>query len=75
MNTKRFHKSNLGSFGGCLPVDFFGYVTVHDSPRYETASEAQLDEWSASRFAAIRTAVTVERACRALGKWQRTGTL
>lgn len=70
MTIAKCHISNFGSFGGGLPADFCGYVTYHKSARYSNASEDQLGEWSSSRYQAVRNAVEIERAERALARWQ-----
>jgi len=70
MNTKKFHPRDLGRYGNALPTDQAGYVMVHDSPRYAAADDAQLDEWSRSRHAAVRAAARSEMAMRSLAVWQ-----
>jgi hypothetical protein len=72
MKTRTYHISNLGSFSPACPSDGQGYITVHDSPRYASASEGQLRDWSEnSRYAAIRVAAATEIAERALEEWRK----
>lgn len=71
MKTRTAHISTFGSFRPHCPSDSEGYIEYHDSPRYSKATPAQLNEWGASRFKLIRNAVALERACRALEKWQK----
>jgi len=69
MKTKKFHESNMGRFspGG---ADSSGYITVHDSPRYASATDDQLAEWSESRIAVICSAARTEQAERSLRQWR-----
>lgn len=69
MKTKSFHASNMGSFGGCLPTDSQGYVTIHDSPRYARATDDQLAEWTESKMKAVCAAALTEQANRNLRDW------
>lgn len=74
MKTKRFHISNLGKFSGGLHTDSNGYVTVHDSPRYEQAREDQLRTWvDTGRTLTIRNAAQSEINQRSLDLWQKGG--
>ena len=72
MKTKSYHSSNMGSYGAGLPTNSNGYVTIHDSPRYDTATDEQLAEWAASRIKAVRAAALTERAERAVRKWRNS---
>lgn len=72
MKTKSYHVSNFGAFGGGVVADTEGYVTIHDSQRYATASEGQLAEWAKSgRTLAIRNAAQTEINERRLRDWQQ----
>ena len=71
MQTKTYHISNLGSYGAGIPTDHHGYVTIHDSPRYAEADDAQLSEWAESRTRTVRAAALTEMAERSLSKWRR----
>tara|TARA_R110000787_G_scaffold139252_1_gene252959 strand:- start:143 stop:370 length:228 start_codon:yes stop_codon:yes gene_type:complete len=66
MKTITFHKSNLGKFEPHRIADDGGYITIHDSARYGSASEGELNAWDESRFSLIRNAAMVEMACRKL---------
>jgi hypothetical protein len=70
MKTKSYHINNLGAFAVTSIADSMGYVKYHDSTRYKSASESQLDDWSISRLSAVRNAAITEYAERALNKWQ-----
>jgi len=52
-------------------ADPCGFVTYHASRRYWDADDDQLDIWSESRLHAVRAAVAVERASRAIDEWNR----
>jgi len=71
MKTKSYHISNFGSFAPAGATARDGYVTYHDSDRYGSATEAQLDAWSESRNVAVRNAALTEKAERRLAKWQK----
>jgi hypothetical protein len=72
MKTKQFHISNLGSFSGGLVADTQGFVTIHDSQRYDSASDDQLTEWSENgRSLAIRNAAQAELNERQLQQWRK----
>ena len=70
MKTRTFHVSNLGSFGASVPTDRDGYVTYHDSKRYEKASNAKLVEWTESRCKTVRAAAWTELAERGISAWR-----
>lgn len=70
MITRTTHITNFGRFQPECQSDEEGYIEYHDSSRYSTASEEQLDKWSRSRHTAVRTAVAVERAQRRISKWR-----
>ena len=70
MKTRTYHISNFGSFApaGVDCVD--GYVTIHESTRYSTATVEQLNTWTTSRFSAVRDAALTELADRAIEDWR-----
>lgn len=70
MRTKSYHKSNLGSFAPSISTND-GYIVYHDSPRYGTASEEQLEAWAESRLRAVSNAARTEQAERALNEWRK----
>lgn len=72
MKTRTYHISNFGSFApaGVECVD--GYVTIHESIRYSTATVPQLHEWSTSRLPAVRDAALTELANRAVQQWRNS---
>lgn len=72
MATRQFHISNMGAYSNGLVANHGGYVTVHDSPRYDTATEEQLRNWAESgRTLAVRNAAQTELNNRALATWQK----
>ena len=70
LKTRSFHASNMGSFSPTYLADQDGYITIHDSPRYKKASEAQLAEWRKSRAWVIKAAAIVELAEREIQRWR-----
>ena len=70
MKTKTYHVSNLGSFGGVVSPDANGYVTYHDSPRYDKATDKQLADWAESTIRAVRNAAKTEMAERGIREWR-----
>jgi len=71
MKTKTYHLSNLGSFAPSGVTNNGGYVTYHDSPRYDSASESKLRDWSESRISSIRNAALTELAERSIESWRK----
>lgn len=71
MKTTSYHISNLGRFASRVIADSLGYVKIHDSDRYASASKSQLREWRENgRTLAVRNAAATELANRAIAKWQ-----
>lgn len=66
-----FHRSNLGSFGSCLPCDAEGYVPEQGDRFEQFAFDAlwapDEEEWA--QFVADAVEAT-QRAEAALGEWQ-----
>lgn len=73
MKTKSFHASNMGRFAPTYLADQDGYITVHDSDRYERADAGQLGVWRKSRIRAIKAAAIVELASREIQRWRDRG--
>jgi len=70
MKTKTFHVTNMGRFGPTYLADNDGYITVHDSTRYEQAGDQQLAEWRRSSVPSVRAAAIVELAQREIQRWR-----
>lgn len=73
MKTKSFHASNMGRFAPTYLADQDGYITVHDSDRYEKATVAELSAWRRSTVGEIRAAAIVELAAREIQRWRDRG--
>jgi hypothetical protein len=73
MKTKTYHISHFGEFAPHHLADSRGFVTYHDNPRYASASEDQLGEWSSSRITAVRAAAVTEIQGRRLQEWRDRG--
>lgn len=71
MKTRSYHISNFGKFAPSGHADSQGYVTRHDSERYEKASAEQLDEWLESPNKYVRAAAATEIAERKLAEWRK----
>ncbi len=68
MKTETAHISRFGSMGFRYALDCIdseGYATYHDSVRYHTAGDDQLDDWAVrGRTVAVRNAARIEQADR-----------
>jgi hypothetical protein len=70
MKTRTYHISNFGNMAP-LGVDCVnGYVTIHESIRYSSATVEQLNTWTTSRLSAVRDAALTELANRDLQEWR-----
>jgi hypothetical protein len=65
MKTLSYHASSFGSFAIGT-----GFITIHDSPRYRSASDDQLREWTRARLKAVRMAAQTELAQRKVSAWR-----
>jgi hypothetical protein len=65
MKTLSYHASSFGSFAVGT-----GFITIHDSPRYRSASDDQLREWTHARLKAVRMAAQTELAHRKVSAWR-----
>ena len=72
MKTKTYHHTNLGSFAPRELADNAGYIRYHDSPRYSSASDKQLEEWAGSFIKPVRAAAITEQCERRLEDWRRS---
>lgn len=70
MKTKTFHATNMGRFAPTYLADNNGYITIHDSTRYQQAKDQELAEWRRSSVPAIRAAAIVELAEREIQRWR-----
>lgn len=79
MKTKTYHSSNLGSAANIVRAvaDVHGYVTIHDDPKYDTLTEAEVDAQllavadDTSREADLITAALLtQRAELAIRAWR-----
>jgi hypothetical protein len=70
MKTKTFHATNMGRFAPTYLADGNGYITIHDSTRYQQAKDQELAEWRRSSVPAIRAAAIVELAEREIQRWR-----
>ena len=70
MRTKTFHATNMGRFAPTYLADNNGYITIHDSTRYQQAKDQELAEWRRSSVPAIRAAAIVELAEREIQRWR-----
>ena len=66
MKYQIFHETNFGFFTPRHLLDANGFITVHDSPRYASATDKQLDQWCESRLSTVRAAAEVEQRKRAM---------
>ena len=57
MKTRTYHISNFGSFAPSGVDCVNGYVTIHYSDRYSSATVEQLNTWTTSRLSAVRGAL------------------
>ena len=69
MKVRTVHVNNFGNFAP-PGSDYQGYITYHDDPRYEEATDAQLQQWLNSNVPLVQAAVRVERANRAIQRWR-----
>ena len=70
MKTRTFHATNMGRFAPTYLADNNGYITIHDSTRYQQAKDQELAEWRRSSVPAIRAAAIVELAEREIQRWR-----
>lgn len=59
----------MGVFAPTHLADGLGFITVHDSDRYDKALHVQLCQWEKSASRLVRNAATVELAARAADNW------
>ncbi len=70
MRTDKTHITTFGTFRPYTKTDTEGYIEYHDSQRYSTATDEQLETWRGSRFRLIRNAAAIEQANRQIADWR-----